>query len=70
MKDLVFSPEDLDSAFKKFKQLSSKPTGGESSTGLGLYIVKRIVDLHGGTIEIKSEGKNKGAEFIIALPKK
>ena len=65
-----FSPEDLDSAFKKFKQLSSKPTGGESSTGLGLYIVKRIVDLHGGTIEIKSEGKNKGAEFIIALPKK
>lgn len=64
-----FSEQDIQSAFVKFKSLSSRPTGGESSTGLGLYIVKRIVDLHGGTIEIKSEGKNKGAEFVITLPK-
>ena len=34
--------------FGRFQRLSAKPTAGESSTGLGLSIVKRIVDLHGG----------------------
>ncbi len=38
--------------------------------GLGLYISKKIVDLHGGQILIESEGRNKGCEFKIRLFKK
>ncbi len=43
-------------------------TGGESSTGLGLSIVKSLVEAHHGTIKVKSEGKDKGAVFIVELP--
>ncbi len=43
------SQEDMSRLFGRFQRLSAKPTGGESSTGLGLSIVKRIVELHGGT---------------------
>ena len=43
------SQEDLGRLFGRFQRLSAKPTAGESSTGLGLSIVKRIVELHGGT---------------------
>ncbi|MGQ9806773.1 MAG: tetratricopeptide repeat-containing sensor histidine kinase [Chlorobiales bacterium] len=52
----------------KFQKLSSRPTGGESSTGLGLSIVKELVALHGGNVWIESEGKNKGTTFFIVLP--
>ncbi|MEN7550822.1 ATP-binding protein [Rapidithrix thailandica] len=55
--------------FKKFQKLSTRPTGGESSTGLGLSIVKMLIDQMHGSIEVKSE-KRKGTEFIISLPKK
>ncbi|HXN67618.1 MAG TPA: DUF3369 domain-containing protein, partial [Bradyrhizobium sp.] len=41
-------PEDLGRLFGRFQRLSAKPTAGESSTGLGLSIVKRIIDMHGG----------------------
>ena len=44
------SPEDLGRLFGRFQRLSAKPTAGESSTGLGLSIVKRIIDMHGGRI--------------------
>ncbi len=44
------SPEDLTRLFGRFQRLSAKPTAGESSTGLGLSIVKRIIDLHGGKV--------------------
>src|SRR3954452_8900188 len=40
------SPEDLGRLFGRFQRLSAKPTAGESSTGLGLSIVKRIIDMH------------------------
>ena len=40
------SPEDIGRLFGRFQRLSAKPTGGESSTGLGLSIVKRIAELH------------------------
>ncbi len=43
------SQDDMSRLFGRFQRLSAKPTGGESSTGLGLSIVKRIVELHGGT---------------------
>lgn len=62
------SPEDLGRLFGRFQRLSAKPTGGESSTGLGLSIVKRIVDMHGGSVTAESEGPGQGATFLIRLP--
>jgi signal transduction histidine kinase/CheY-like chemotaxis protein len=62
------SPEDLSRVFGRFQRLSAKPTGGESSTGLGLSIVKHIVDLHGGAVAADSAGPNKGSAFTISLP--
>lgn len=62
------SPEDLDRLFGRFQRLSAKPTGGESSTGLGLSIVKRIIDMHGGAVTADSAGPGQGATFTITLP--
>jgi signal transduction histidine kinase len=62
------SPEDEDRVFGRFQRLSAKPTAGESSTGLGLSIAKRIIDLHKGRIFVESRGPSGGAVFIIALP--
>jgi signal transduction histidine kinase/CheY-like chemotaxis protein len=64
------SPEDISRLFGRFQRLSAKPTAGESSTGLGLSIVKRIVDLHGGQITVESAGPGKGATFKMTLPVK
>lgn len=62
------SPEDLDRLFGRFQRLSAKPTGGESSTGLGLSIVKRIVDMHGGEVTADSAGPGQGSTFTLTLP--
>jgi Signal transduction histidine kinase len=60
--------EDADKLFKKFAKLSSKPTGKESSNGLGLSICKSFVELHRGQIFAKSPGKELGTSFFISLP--
>lgn len=60
--------EDADKLFKKFAKLSSKPTGKESSNGLGLSICKSFVELHKGQIFAKSPGKELGTSFFISLP--
>jgi signal transduction histidine kinase/CheY-like chemotaxis protein len=62
------SPEDIGRLFGRFQRLSAKPTAGESSTGLGLSIVKRIIDMHGGQVTAQSEGPGKGSTFTIILP--
>ena len=62
-----FSPEDKRNVFQKFKRLSARPTGGESSNGLGLSIVKKLVERMHGTVTLLSE-LGHGAEFIIQLP--
>lgn len=60
--------DDVSRLFTKFAKLSSKPTGKETSNGLGLSITKSFVELHNGTIHAKSPGKDKGTSFIVSLP--
>jgi len=62
------SPEDLGRLFGRFQRLSAKPTAGESSTGLGLSIVKRIIDMHGGHVTAESGGPGHGSTFTVTLP--
>lgn len=60
--------EDLDNLFKKFHRLSAKPTSGEGSLGLGLSIVKKYVELMGGTVWCESTAGN-GASFFVEFDK-
>jgi signal transduction histidine kinase/ligand-binding sensor domain-containing protein len=58
------SPEDMKKLFGKFQKLSARPTAGETSTGLGLSIVKKYVEAMGGNVWCESE-QGKGATFIL-----
>jgi signal transduction histidine kinase/predicted negative regulator of RcsB-dependent stress response len=60
--------DDKTKLFGKFQRLSAKPTAGESSTGLGLYITKQIVELHSGRIWAESDGLGHGTTFFVELP--
>jgi len=61
------SQEDQQRMFAPFQRLTPSPTGEEGSSGLGLYIVKNIVDLHDGEVVVESE-IGKGSVFEIVLP--
>ncbi len=61
------SPEDQDKLFGEFQKVGTKTTGGEKSTGLGLSIVKRIIEAHNGTIKVSS-ALGAGSEFMFTLP--
>ena len=52
--------------FGQFQRLSARPTGGEPSTGVGLSIVKQVIELHGGKVSVESE-EGKGATFVIEI---
>lgn len=58
---------EMDRLFKAFGRTSVRGTAGEKSTGLGLLIAKKIVDAHGGRIEVQSE-EGVGSTFSMALP--
>lgn len=59
--------DDRERLFGRFQRLSARPTGGESSTGLGLWIVGQLVDLHGGSVRVESE-PGHGSRFIVEFP--
>lgn len=61
------SQGDQKKLFQKFIRLSSRPTAGESSTGLGLSIVKSLVEKMQGNIEVNSQ-LGQGTEFIVSFP--
>lgn len=58
---------EMDKLFQPFSKISVEATAGEKSTGLGLAIVNKIVEAHGGSIEVKSE-VGVGSTFFIILP--
>ena len=64
---LGFKPSDMKKIFERFTTAGKKGTHGETSTGLGLYLSKKIIENHGGLLEAESEGVYKGASFKIIL---
>ncbi|MFA7625663.1 MAG: HAMP domain-containing sensor histidine kinase [Candidatus Kapaibacterium sp.] len=66
---LGLTEEDLKHAFQRGARLSAKPTNGEASTGLGLWIVKKLIDAHHGKVWVKSI-IGKGSTFAFSVPVK
>jgi PAS domain S-box-containing protein len=62
------SPEFLPYIFNRFQQADASTTRRHGGLGLGLAIVKQLVELHGGSVRVKSSGIGKGATFIVSLP--
>jgi CheY-like chemotaxis protein len=61
-------PESLTQLFGMFSQVKTSAERSEGGLGIGLALAKGLVELHGGTIEARSEGAERGSEFIVRLP--
>ena len=62
------APEFVPHLFERFRQADAGTTRAHGGLGLGLTLVKQIVDLHGGTIAASSAGEGRGAIFTVSLP--
>ena len=62
------SPEFLPHVFERFRQADNTSTRTQSGLGLGLAIVRHLVDVHGGAVAVESPGTDQGSTFIITLP--
>jgi PAS domain S-box-containing protein len=60
--------EKLPSIFGMFSQVESSLSRSQGGLGIGLYLVKRLVEMHGGSVDVRSEGLGKGSEFLVRLP--
>jgi PAS domain S-box-containing protein len=61
-------PDFLPYVFDRFRQADPGTTRRYGGLGLGLSIVRNLVELHGGSVRVKSAGENQGSTFIVALP--
>src|SRR3989449_1617404 len=62
------APAFLPHIFDRFSQADSTMTRAHGGLGLGMAIVRHLVELHGGTVQAESEGENRGATFMVTLP--
>jgi PAS domain S-box-containing protein len=62
------SPDFLSHVFDRFRQADSSSTRVQGGLGLGLAIVRHLVELHGGSVEVESAGINQGSKFTVTLP--
>ena len=62
------APDFLPHVFEPFAQAETSLARGRGGLGIGLTLVKAIVELHGGSVEARSEGLNRGCEIIVRLP--
>jgi PAS domain S-box-containing protein len=62
------SAEFLPYVFDRFRQADASASRRYGGLGLGLSIVKNLVELHGGSVRVKSAGENQGATFVVSLP--
>ncbi len=61
-------PELLPCIFDLFTQADQRGGRPQGGLGIGLALVRRLIDMHGGTVTVSSEGPGKGSEFVIRLP--
>jgi CheY-like chemotaxis protein/anti-sigma regulatory factor (Ser/Thr protein kinase) len=66
---LGIAEDMLTRIFEPFTQVESSRKRSEGGLGLGLPLVRSLVELHGGTVEARSEGRGQGSEFIVRLPR-
>jgi CheY-like chemotaxis protein len=62
------APEHLPHVFEMFSQVDSALERSQGGLGIGLSLVRGLVEMHGGTVEARSEGLGKGSEFVVRLP--
>jgi len=60
--------DELPRLFQMFYQTSNDETSSQGGLGIGLALVSRIVEMHGGSVEARSDGRGRGSEFVVRLP--
>jgi CheY-like chemotaxis protein len=64
------APDALTQIFEMFERVDTSAERLEGGLGVGLALVRKLIHLHGGTVQARSEGPGKGSEFIVSLPER